>query len=81
MNPAMIGFLFGVLVGGLGGLILISFLFWDGEPNEIGKDTQKIDQHHLARCLICQAKHEENFENILENDSVGRLIPSEPQRE
>jgi hypothetical protein len=39
MNPTMIAFFFGVVVGGFGGMLLIGLLFLNREPE---KDIQKI---------------------------------------
>jgi hypothetical protein len=49
MNPAMIGFFFGVVVGGLGVTLLIGLLFLDREPKEKAKDIQTIGNgFHIA---------------------------------
>jgi hypothetical protein len=45
MNPAMIAFFFGVVVGGLGGALLIGLLFLNREPV---KDVQKIGSSSLS---------------------------------
>jgi len=42
MNPAMIAFFFGVIVGGLGATLLIGLLLMKNEPKERARETQKI---------------------------------------
>jgi hypothetical protein len=38
MNPVMIAFFFGAVVGGLGGILLMGLLFLAREPNEEAKE-------------------------------------------
>lgn len=42
MSPGMIGFFFGVAVGGLGAILLIGFLFLVGTRENLGEEIHQV---------------------------------------
>jgi hypothetical protein len=76
MNPAMIGFFFGVLVGGLGVILLIGLLFLDREPEEANDILQIQNDSYGA---FAKLKMSKAFLAFMERFGRPARFRNEPQ--
>jgi hypothetical protein len=75
MNPPMIGFLSGVVVGGAGAIFLIGLLFLCGNP-ENEKIIQKIE-NGLDRASIAKSINKRSHGLLEERSASLRELPDQ----